>query len=348
VLADALEEAGCDDREFLAHLRGGGPHCRGCFVLDALLRKGEAMAERPVWLIEAGVYGAEADPLLAEIRRQGMAAAAVPFEALLKGKAVAVAGRAFADGDCVLGCGTFPFAREIQLHRRWVPGAWCNAEGLDCTRYFAHFGKFLLNQPYVILPGVEAIRQRDWLFEVFGRDDEVFARPAGGHKLFTGRRVYRDDFAVALAPTRYDPATLVVVASPREIDREWRLVVAASRYAEQGGKAVAAGCPEPVRSYAEGLLAEVPWRPDPIFMLDICEAEGQLWLVELNGFSTSSLYQCDLAAVGGLASCCFDQSTPDPLVSGRWPERQSTAGGSALPSPCRCETVIARSHSRGR
>jgi hypothetical protein len=31
----------------------------------------------PVWLIEAGVYGAGADPLLAEIRRQGMAAAVV-------------------------------------------------------------------------------------------------------------------------------------------------------------------------------------------------------------------------------------------------------------------------------
>jgi hypothetical protein len=28
----------------------------------------------PVWLIEAGVYSNEAEPLLAEIRRQGMAA----------------------------------------------------------------------------------------------------------------------------------------------------------------------------------------------------------------------------------------------------------------------------------
>jgi hypothetical protein len=40
VLADALEEAGCDDQEFLGHLRGEGPHSRGCFVLDALLGKG--------------------------------------------------------------------------------------------------------------------------------------------------------------------------------------------------------------------------------------------------------------------------------------------------------------------
>jgi hypothetical protein len=45
------------------------------------------------------------------------------------------------------------------------------------------------------------------------------------------------------------------------------------------------------------MLAEVGWRPDPVFMLDVCEADGQLWLVEINGFSCSWLYRCDLAAV---------------------------------------------------
>jgi hypothetical protein len=34
VLADALEEAGCDEPEVLAHLRGGGGHARGCWALD--------------------------------------------------------------------------------------------------------------------------------------------------------------------------------------------------------------------------------------------------------------------------------------------------------------------------
>jgi hypothetical protein len=111
---------------------------------------------RPVWLIEAGVYGAEADPLLAEIRRQGMAAEVVPFQALLKEKALTAGGRPLADGDCVLGYGTYPFARQIQLHRRWTPGAWCDPANLDCTTYFAHFGRFCLNQHYAILPGVEA------------------------------------------------------------------------------------------------------------------------------------------------------------------------------------------------
>jgi hypothetical protein len=40
VLADALEEAGCTDGELLAHLRGSGPHVRGCWVLDLILPKG--------------------------------------------------------------------------------------------------------------------------------------------------------------------------------------------------------------------------------------------------------------------------------------------------------------------
>jgi hypothetical protein len=248
---------------------------------------------RPTWLIEAGVYGAEADLLLAEIRRQGMLAQAVPYQAVMQEREVVVGGRTLADGDCVLAYGTFPFAREIQLHRRWVPGAWCDPHALDCTTYFAYFGKFLLNEHYALLPGVEAIRQADWLYGVFGREGSVFARPAGCHKLFTGRCIGQDDFAAALAPARYDPTTLVVVAALREFAREWRLVVAegevvaASRYAEHGRRSVASGCPEEVRAFAQAMLHEVAWRPDPLFMVDVGESEGRLGLVELNGFSSS-------------------------------------------------------------
>jgi hypothetical protein len=39
VLADALEEAGCDQPELLAHLRGPGPHVRGCWAVDLILGK---------------------------------------------------------------------------------------------------------------------------------------------------------------------------------------------------------------------------------------------------------------------------------------------------------------------
>ena len=39
ILADALEAAGCDDGELLAHCRSEGPHVRGCWVVDAMLGK---------------------------------------------------------------------------------------------------------------------------------------------------------------------------------------------------------------------------------------------------------------------------------------------------------------------
>jgi hypothetical protein len=39
ILADALEEAGCDSADVLAHCRGDGPHVRGCWVVDLVLSK---------------------------------------------------------------------------------------------------------------------------------------------------------------------------------------------------------------------------------------------------------------------------------------------------------------------
>jgi hypothetical protein len=39
ILADALEEAGCDSADVLAHCRGDGSHVRGCWVVDLLLGK---------------------------------------------------------------------------------------------------------------------------------------------------------------------------------------------------------------------------------------------------------------------------------------------------------------------
>ncbi len=39
VLADALQDAGCDNEDVLAHCRSGEPHVRGCWVVDLVLGK---------------------------------------------------------------------------------------------------------------------------------------------------------------------------------------------------------------------------------------------------------------------------------------------------------------------
>lgn len=39
ILADALQDAGCDSDDVLDHCRGPGPHVRGCWVVDLVLGK---------------------------------------------------------------------------------------------------------------------------------------------------------------------------------------------------------------------------------------------------------------------------------------------------------------------
>ena len=40
IVANALQDAGCDDAEVLGHCRGPGPHVRGCWVMDLVLGRG--------------------------------------------------------------------------------------------------------------------------------------------------------------------------------------------------------------------------------------------------------------------------------------------------------------------
>ncbi|MBP3958569.1 hypothetical protein J8F10_25245 [Gemmata sp. G18] len=39
ILADALQDAGCDNSDILNHCRGAGLHVRGCWVVDHVLGK---------------------------------------------------------------------------------------------------------------------------------------------------------------------------------------------------------------------------------------------------------------------------------------------------------------------
>ena len=50
ILADALEEAGCDALTLMSHCRSAGPHAQGCWALDRVLGRSTepaAVADRP-------------------------------------------------------------------------------------------------------------------------------------------------------------------------------------------------------------------------------------------------------------------------------------------------------------
>jgi hypothetical protein len=257
---------------------------------------------RPIWLIEADVFGRSFEPVKDEIRQQGLVWDIVQPRPFLNGVVPLVGGRRLSDGDCVLFSGTFPLMRHLQQHYPWKPGGWCTASHFDCATYYPHFPRHLLNQSYAILANDDALARVGEIFDQFGREGRVFVRPSGVQKTFTGRCVDREGLVLTLQSTSYAKEP-VLIAPPQEITREWRVVVArgrfvaASQYLSEGRHRESPGCPKEVRAYVDRLLAEVPYRPDPIYMMDLCASDDTLRLLELNSFSCSGLYQCDPASV---------------------------------------------------
>ena len=99
----------------------------------------------------------------------------------------------------------------------------------------------------------------------------------------------------------------ILVAPVRSLGREWRYVVVAgevvagSAYASAGRRAA----PDEPRGepwrYAASIASSLE-PPEPVYVLDVCEDDGGLGLLELNPFSGADLDACDADAV--VAAVC--------------------------------------------
>lgn len=97
----------------------------------------------------------------------------------------------------------------------------------------------------------------------------------------------------------FDDRTLPVVVAPvRQVDREWRYVVAAgeimagSAYAADGRRALPDAPTAEPWSFAQTVASSIA-PPEIVYVLDVCEAGGELRLLELNPFSGADLYACN-------------------------------------------------------
>jgi hypothetical protein len=99
-----------------------------------------------------------------------------------------------------------------------------------------------------------------------------------------------------------DPKLPIIVAPVRSVTREWRYViargevVAGTAYAAEGRLPLADDPGGAPWRLASTIAASLP-APQEVFVLDLCEADGELHLLELNPFSGADLYACDRAAI---------------------------------------------------
>lgn len=213
--------------------------------------------------------------------------------------------------------GSINLCRDIQRTCPWVPGPIANFPNYCCSTYYAHYGRWLLNQDYIFLPYGELVRRAHDLFKEFNPGIEnkekqtLFVRPDEGTKPWAGHLARRLDFSHNKGPLdgQYArPEDLVVVAAYKKLGREWRVVVGGDeilsgcQYIASGELDIKKGLPTLVREYVESILATRRnlWQPDYAYVMDIAEESdngAELGLLELNSFSCSGLYAMDYPTV---------------------------------------------------
>lgn len=269
------------------------------------------------WLFERNVFD-DGNParMAAAARAAGMACAEVAYDCiggderrLRPDKPVP-----FEADDAVFVYGSMNLARWLLREQAWPRLAWYDFPRLRCQSYYAHWGRFLLQQEYAFLPLAEVRRRREWVFRTFGEGGRVFVRPDDNAKSFGGGVVADDGFDRWWERANFyqpGPDCSAVVARPQAIRAEWRVViggrraVTASLYRRDGVEAVAAGCPPEVSAFAESVADAGEFDPHPAYVMDVCRTDDGLRLVEIGSVCCASLYACDLdrvvAAVTDLA-----------------------------------------------
>jgi hypothetical protein len=250
------------------------------------------------WLIEDYEHDSSLNPIIDEIKNQGMEYSIVKYEPWASGEF-----NQYEDNDCVIFYGTLNLGRQLQRDKSWVPGVYCNFKNLCCKTYYSYWAKYLLNHEYIMIPMIEILRRREYVFNNFGKRGCIFIRPDSGAKPITGQVIEYDtldkefDLFKAYAGNDLDQI-VAVVSSPKNIELEWRFlvvnkkVVAGSQYKKNNRLEISSFFDVEAFELADKIAKE-GWQPDRIYTLDICKSNGEYFLLEANSFSCSGLYLCD-------------------------------------------------------
>ncbi|MCA9178794.1 MAG: ATP-grasp domain-containing protein [Planctomycetales bacterium] len=257
------------------------------------------------WIIEPDVCAAYCDSLVAEIASQGHVHKTIPahYTSLDWGDTSRYYDEFAPKGSCVVCHASFQFTIQVAEDELWAPGVYGSRDTTDCTQYFPRFEDCLLNRDHEIIAVSELHGRGDLLFKSFGVDDRIFIRPNSGTKSFAGRLFNRSELNTGLSRSTMSPHALVVVSRPKSICREWRFVVAdrcviaASMYKDREGTRMSPDVSQEAFEFA-AVVAARDFQPDRVWVLDTCEtAEGEMKVVEINGFSSSSWYCCSVTDV---------------------------------------------------
>lgn len=250
-----------------------------------------------LWLLETGVYG-ETHPLASYAIAQGQnVIMRDSFKRLgpIQGP--------------VIFHGSMNTARELCRADAYYPGSACDEESHTVTHVTRQLGPLALNDVHVLTTVRELIHAPVGIASLLGRS-EAFVRPNSPLKHFSGRTIELD---AALQPEDLDFGIYfedfdlpIIVAPPKEIKEEWRVVVrgqepiAIAPYdAKTRRSSFSANRPHEAWQFAFEAASRIQPK-DWIYMLDVCLTPQGFRVVETNPFSGSDLYGMERAVIANI------------------------------------------------
>lgn len=189
------------------------------------------------------------------------------------------------------------FIERVYKTGKYKPGVWYDEPAFNFAALLRHYGERMLNSD-------SRLTSLEELMDETG-DEPIFVRPVLDMKEFVGavrtRAEIRRDLSVASSVNRATPTTLVQVAAPKKLKREWRTivvnqqVVAGSLYRDEKNRLLGIGAPRSIIPSGVFELAETcaqRYSPAPVFVLDVGELDdGALRVIETNCFNCAGWYE---------------------------------------------------------
>ncbi len=186
-------------------------------------------------------------------------------------------------------CGAIKL-RRISEERLWKPGSFLN-DNFNFDRWIAALGPDLLNTN--IVKG----KLKDIPIDTCSN---FFIRPLEDNKTFDGTvidsemlEIWRKDSSKANL-SEVD----VIIASPKEIYREYRIfvvnrkVITGSLYKVRGEPQISELIDPDVIEYAEHIIRK--WLPSESCVIDICLSKAGLQVIEFNNINSSGFYAINI------------------------------------------------------
>jgi hypothetical protein len=201
--------------------------------------------------------------------------------------------------------GATNFINNIHKSGRWKPGTFFNEDTFTIKAYNENYKNHMINSPCeltTIGKFASSHQPQDKLF---------FVRPIKDLKEFAGEVMEFEKIVKWERTIRYlpgcdnnpnlTPETEIAVSEPWGIAHEWRLFVidgkvsSGSHYRAYGRLDKEGGVPDRVKDFVEEMSRI--WTPADVFVMDVGESSGNLFIIECNCFNSSGFYKSDIEKI---------------------------------------------------